>query len=60
MADSEFVTEAIAAGFTRQQAVWLEENVAEEGHGHDIEDIDGLADALDADVDDTDEEASHG
>lgn len=49
--DSEFVTEAIAAGFTRQQAIWMEENVAEEGHSHDIQDIEGLPEALGDDDD---------
>jgi hypothetical protein len=44
--DSEFVTDAIAAGFTRQQALWLEENVAEEGHSHEIEDVEGLEELL--------------
>jgi hypothetical protein len=44
--DSEFVTDAIANGFTRQQALWMEENVAEEGHSHEIEDIEGLEELL--------------
>jgi hypothetical protein len=44
--DSEFVTDAIAAGFTRTQAIWLEENCAEEGHSHEIEDIEGLEELL--------------
>ena len=54
MADSEFFTEAVNAGFTPAQAKWLEENVAEEGHTHEIEDVDGLQEALD--IEDADEE----
>ena len=46
MADSEFFTEAVNAGFTPAQAKWLEENVAEEGHTHEIEDVEGLEEAL--------------
>jgi hypothetical protein len=56
MADSEFLTEAIAAGFSRQQAEWLEANVAEEGHVHTIEDVEGLAEALDGDEGDLEDE----
>lgn len=48
------MTEAIAAGFTRQQALWMEENVAEEGHSHDIQDIEGLPEALGDDDGDDD------
>ena len=54
MADSEFITEAMAAGFTRAQAEWMELNVAEEGHTHEIEDVEGLQEALD--IEDADEE----
>jgi hypothetical protein len=46
MADSEFYKEATAAGFTEKQARWLEENVAEEGHTHIIDDVEGLDEAL--------------
>jgi hypothetical protein len=45
-APSEFYTSAIAAGFTPAQAEWLEENVAEEGHSHEIEDVEGLEELL--------------
>jgi hypothetical protein len=56
MADSEFLAEAIAAGFTRAQAEWLEANVAEEGHTHAIEDVEGLPEALDGDEGEEDDE----
>lgn len=58
MADSEFVQDAIATGgFSRQQALWMEANVAEEGHSHEIEDIDGLEDRLEgSDTDEDDDE----
>jgi hypothetical protein len=47
-ADSEFVAEAIAAGFSRSQAEWMEANIAEEGHTHEIEDVEELREELDA------------
>ena len=58
MADSEFFTEAVNAGFTPAQAKWLEENIAEEGHTHEIEDVEGLEEALAGEeIEDEDETA---
>jgi hypothetical protein len=56
MADSEFYKEAIAAGFTEKQARWLEENVAEEGHTHAIDDVEGLEEALAGDPEEMEDE----
>ncbi len=60
MADSEFLTTAMAAGFSRQQAEWMEENCAEEGHTHEIDDVEGLAQALDGDDFEDEDEGSVG
>jgi hypothetical protein len=54
--DSEFITEAMAAGFTRAQAEWMELNVAEEGHTHEIDDVEGLPEALGSDEGDEEDE----
>ncbi len=56
MADSEFYKEALEAGFTEQQARWLDANVAEEGHIHVIDDVEGLEEALAGDPDETEDE----
>jgi hypothetical protein len=44
MAQSEFVRDAMKAGFTQEQAKFLEENVS--GHSHDVDDIEGLEELL--------------
>lgn len=44
---SEFVKLAVAAGFTKAQAEFMEEYLSEPGHTHEIEDVEGLAEALD-------------
>jgi hypothetical protein len=46
MPGRDFKTEAIAAGFTEKQAAFMEDWLAFEGHSHEIEDVDGLSEAL--------------
>ena len=43
---SEFVKLAVAAGFTKAQADFMEEYLSEPGHTHAIEDVEGLEEAL--------------
>ena len=41
-----FIEDAISAGFTREQAEFLDECTARRPHTHSIDDIDGLEEAL--------------
>ena len=43
---SVFTEAAKRAGFTAEQAKFMEEFVALSGHHHDIEEVDGLEEAL--------------
>ena len=52
---SAFKDAAKAAGFTDQQIAFLSEFLAPTGHHHEIEEVDGLEEAL-GEVDEFDEE----
>lgn len=45
-AEDEFIEAALDAGFDEDQAQFMWEWLARIGHHHDIEDVDGLDDAL--------------
>ncbi len=49
---SEFVKLALAAGFTKAQAEFMKEYLSEPGHTHEIEDVEGLEEALALEDDD--------
>ena len=42
----EFVTKAENRGFTEEQARFMFEYLAQQGHGHDIDDVAGLEEVL--------------
>lgn len=43
---NEFITCALAAGFTQKQAEFMDEWLAGAEHEHEIEDVNGLAESL--------------
>lgn len=42
----DFLAQALAAGFSESQARFMDEFLAKHPHDHEIEDIDGLEEAL--------------
>lgn len=52
---SAFVKAAVAAGFSESQAEFMDEWLAGANHTHDIEDIEGLEEAL-GEVEEEDED----
>lgn len=52
---SDFLEDAIEAGFSREQAEFLDERLAKYPHSHTVEEIDGLEDALE-DIEEEEEE----
>lgn len=50
-----FITDAIEAGFTAEQAAFLEERMAQYPHSHEIDEINGLEEVL-AEEEDEEEE----
>ena len=53
---SQFYKEAIAAGFSPEQAKLLDQRLAKYPHEHEIEDIVGLEDALEGNEEEEDDE----
>ncbi len=53
---SAFTKQAIAAGFSQQQADFMDSMLAKFPHIHDMEDIEGLEEALESDDDDSDDD----
>lgn len=49
------IEQAKRVGFTEEQAKWIESHFARKGHHHEIEEIDGLEEAL-AEGEEEDEE----
>jgi hypothetical protein len=56
MDKAEFIQAAKIGGFTVAQAEFMWDTLALDGHGHDIEDIDGLEEALEGDEEEGEEE----
>jgi len=44
--EPEFLADAVEAGFTEDQAQFMWRYVSLDGHRHEIEDVDGLEEAL--------------
>lgn len=54
--DRQFLKDAIEAGFTEEQAEFMWRFLALEDHQHEIEDVVGLEDALQAEEEEEEEE----
>jgi len=52
---SVFTKQAVAAGFSQAQADFMETQLAKYPHGHEIDEIEGLEEALECDEDDSDD-----
>ena len=53
---SAFTKQAVAAGFSQQQADFMDSMLAKFPHMHEIEDIEGLEEALESEDDDSDDD----
>jgi len=53
---SAFTKQAVAAGFSQQQADFLDTMLAKFPHMHDMEDIEGLEEALESEDDKEEDE----
>ena len=56
MSQHNFIEEAVEAGFSKEQAEFMFMNMAQSEHTHEIEDIEGLEQALDLDEGEDEEE----
>jgi hypothetical protein len=57
MPQSDFKRKALKAGFTEEQADFLDQNVAEFPHTHEISEIDGLEEELAGSEDDSEDDS---